>query len=448
MRKKIYCIISIISILCLISCIVLRSTYHNFSANNVKNNIKYLSSKKFEGRLTGSDANNKVTSEIKNLFKDYNLKPLSDDYLEPFTIKTPVYTNGSASIKIQNGDALIKELVPGVDFKEDMLNCKSSSVQITKDDKITIFPKSILVEKDDKKYIFYVTFDEGFPFRSSFIYDCPFEFAVQINTNTFKEILTSIRNGYTVNVYLPYVVEEKTVYNVVGKIEGSNDDLAPLIITAHFDHVGKDSLGNIYYGALDNASGICFLLELAHTYSTLKTPTRDIIFVALNAEEMGLIGSQNFASRYCKELKGASVINFDMIGADNTLITFMNGKNTDNENNELLNNLEAICVDNELGYLASNEDSSDHASFVEYGFNALTICHSDTSNIHTPRDTVDNISVNAISNVQKLTNQYIIDNCYSNFTLLIYSKYTLLFFTISSGALIIFYFIKYKKKES
>lgn len=447
MKKKIYYFFTILSLCCLIFTIYLRSNYYSFNSKNVKNNIEYLSSNKFKGRLTGSDSNNAVAKEIMKEFISYGLEPLDNSYLEKFTVNTPVFTGGECSIKIMDNGNIIKELKPGTDFKEDMLNFKSSSAEITKNDKISIFPKSILIEQGNKKYIFYVTFDKEFPFRSSFIYECPFEFAIEINTDTFNELLSSIRNGYTININLPYEVQKKTTCNVVGKIEGTNDSLSPLIITAHFDHVGVDSLGNVYSGALDNASGSAFLLELAHTFSTLKTPTRDIIFVALTGEEFGLLGSEYFANKYASQFKGATVINYDMVGIDDLPITFIDGKNNINTTSKLLSNLQSICIDNDFQYLTNNQDSSDHASFINNGYSSVTISHSDLSNIHTPRDTAEKISTNALDDIYTLSYEYIFEYAYSDTVYILYSKWTILFFTISTSALIIFYFIHVKKSS-
>lgn len=447
MKKKIYLLFTFISIAILIFSIYLQSTYYSFSSKNVKNNIEYLSSNKLEGRLPGSKSNKEVAMEIKKEFIDYGLKPLDNSYVQEFKVKCPVYTGDNCCLKIMDKESIIKEFKVGTDYKEDMLNFKSSTATITNADKISIFPKAILIEQGDKKYIFYVTFEKNFPFRSSFIYDSSFEFAIQINTDTFNEILNSLRKGYTLNVSLPYKIEEKTVCNIVGKIEGSNDSLKPLIISAHFDHLGKDSLGNIYSGALDNGSGTSLLLELARNYSSLKTPKRDIIFVALNCEEFGLLGSEEFASKYASKYKDSVAINFDMVGIDNLPITFIDGKDNIDKPSELLSVLESMCLDNNFKYEVKNQNSSDHASFINHGFNSVTITHSELANIHTPQDTSEKISTNALDDIYTLINDYIMDYAYSDTTTILYSKLTLTFFTISSASLLIFYFISIRNSK-
>ena len=72
-------------------------------------------------------------------------------------------------------------------------------------------------------------------------------------------------------------------------LKETDKSLSPLIITAHFDHLGTRWLGNKYGGALDNASGTSFILNYKEAFPPYAKPERDIIFVALNAEEFGLL---------------------------------------------------------------------------------------------------------------------------------------------------------------
>ena len=82
--------------------------------------------------------------------------------------------------------------------------------------------------------------------------------------------------------------EIKTINNIVGKIEGKTNNA--IIISAHFDHIGVQD-GKIIKGAIDNASGVSVLLELAETLKNkykIEKPEFDIIFCAFNSEETGL----------------------------------------------------------------------------------------------------------------------------------------------------------------
>ena len=91
--------------------------------------------------------------------------------------------------------------------------------------------------------------------------------------------------------------------NVVGLLEGSDPALKGeyVVISAHLDHVGvgkPDAKGDtIYNGAMDNAVGTASMLEVARAFTGSGTrPKRSVLFVAVTAEEKGLVGSDYFAA--------------------------------------------------------------------------------------------------------------------------------------------------------
>ena len=100
---------------------------------------------------------------------------------------------------------------------------------------------------------------------------------VLITTETYNKMINYLRDGSVISVNIPYEVRETSLNNVVGFIEGKDTSLPPLVLTAHFDHLGVDGYNNLYGGALDNASGTSFLLELLRSYSTYPQPNRSII---------------------------------------------------------------------------------------------------------------------------------------------------------------------------
>ena len=445
MKKLIYIISTFLSITCLIGCIVLRTNHKKFNSQAVLDNIEYLSSSKFKGRQPGTKENQDVANRIAQVYKNCKLKPLSKDYIENFNVISPINNNCNCSITINDGEKIIKSLTLGRDFKEDFINFNCSNIEFTNKDKVQIYQKSIVIVHDNKSYLFYVTFDSNFSFRSSFMDKCDYEFAIQINTLTYNEILDSLRNKYSIKVNLCYKEETVSVSNVIGMINGSDKSLSPLILTAHFDHLGTDSLNTIYGGALDNASGISFLLELAKTYSSIDTPKRDIIFVALNCEEYGFLGSSNFVNKHKDILKGAQVINFDMIGAKDYPLTFMRSENSLNTSSLLEDSLEDICKSKSIKYNIIFKDSSDHVPFAKNYVDSLTISTMDTTNIHTPKDTSDKISTKSIDNVYNLINSKIFDYSYSNSILIIYNDITFYFLIICSILFIILTLKEYTK---
>jgi Zn-dependent M28 family amino/carboxypeptidase len=105
---------------------------------------------------------------------------------------------------------------------------------------------------------------------------------------------------------------------VLAKLEGSDQNLKDesVIYTAHWDHfgVGKPVNGDkIYHGALDNASGVASVLEIARAFTQAQPkPKRSILFLMVTAEEQGLLGSEYYATNPVYPLKKtAAVINID-----------------------------------------------------------------------------------------------------------------------------------------
>ncbi|MFK3891110.1 M28 family peptidase [Sphingomonas sp. NPDC079357] len=89
--------------------------------------------------------------------------------------------------------------------------------------------------------------------------------------------------------------------NVIGMIPGSDPALGKetVVLSAHLDHVGVGTAVNgdtIYNGALDDGVGIASLIEAARRFKTAAAPKRSILFLAVTAEEKGLVGSDYFAN--------------------------------------------------------------------------------------------------------------------------------------------------------
>lgn len=110
--------------------------------------------------------------------------------------------------------------------------------------------------------------------------------------------------------------------NVLGYVEGSDKKDEWLIVTAHYDHLGKR--GNvIYYGADDDGSGTVGVLELAEAFAIAKAagkgPRRNVMFMAVSGEEKGLWGSAWYGDHPAVPLeKTTANLNIDMIGRVDT----------------------------------------------------------------------------------------------------------------------------------
>jgi hypothetical protein len=138
----------------------------------------------------------------------------------------------------------------------------------------------------------------------------------EANTKGFKPYSF----GFNLKGHISTRVERFVSNNVIGMVEGNDPTLKAeaVVFTAHWDHlgVGRAVLGHaIYNGAADNATGCALLLELARAWSAQSPkPKRSAIFLAVTAEEKGLLGSKYYTQNPFIPLgKTALDLNFDMI---------------------------------------------------------------------------------------------------------------------------------------
>ena len=127
-------------------------------------------------------------------------------------------------------------------------------------------------------------------------------------------------------------------HNVIGKLEGDDPKLRDeyIIYTAHWDHLGRhpELQGDqIFNGAIDNASGVASVLQLAAAFTKLNPPTkRSLLFMATTAEEAGLLGAKYYAEHPFYPLeKTLADINIDGInpwGKTHDLEDVTNGNST------------------------------------------------------------------------------------------------------------------------
>ncbi|HEY0413726.1 MAG TPA: M28 family metallopeptidase [Allosphingosinicella sp.] len=117
-----------------------------------------------------------------------------------------------------------------------------------------------------------------------------------------------------------YAVDAKVItsHNVVGRLPGAKRPDETIVYSAHWDHLGvgrPDARGDrIYNGAVDNATGIASLIEIGRAFAHGPRPQRSLVFLAVTAEEKGLLGSEYYASNPLYPLaKTVGVLNMDAL---------------------------------------------------------------------------------------------------------------------------------------
>src|SRR5690606_9549553 len=106
--------------------------------------------------------------------------------------------------------------------------------------------------------------------------------------------------------------------NVLGLLPGSGTPDEVVLYMAHWDHLGThdgESGDAIYNGAVDNATGVAGILEIAEAFRKAPSPPkRSILFVAVTLEESGLLGSQYYVAHPVVPLdRTVAVINLDAL---------------------------------------------------------------------------------------------------------------------------------------
>lgn len=162
------------------------------------------------------------------------------------------------------------------------------------------------------------------------------------------------------NILEPHHVSQ----NSIGQIKGTLYPDSILIISAHYDHLGKMGKDTYFPGANDNASGIAMLLNLAMYFAT-SPPDYTLVFIAFGGEEIGLLGSKYFIENPLFSLDKISfVVNLDILGTGDEGITVVNGTECLSHFNRLKQ------INDSLNYLPEiklrgKAANSDHHWFAE-----------------------------------------------------------------------------------
>jgi Zn-dependent M28 family amino/carboxypeptidase len=114
-------------------------------------------------------------------------------------------------------------------------------------------------------------------------------------------------------------VETTSSENVIGVLPGSQRPNEAIVYTAHWDHFGKDESlqgDQFFNGAIDNATGVAAIIEIAEAFTHQPTPPqRSVVFAAVTLEESGLLGSQYLVAHSPYALDEiAANINIDALG--------------------------------------------------------------------------------------------------------------------------------------
>jgi hypothetical protein len=218
---------------------------------------------------------------------------------------------------------------------------------------------------------------------------------------------------YKANVAMVYdeVVINRQSSNVLALLEGSDKKGEYLLITGHYDHLGKRG-NDIYFGADDDGSGTVGVLEIAEAFvkakAAGKAPRRSILFMAVSGEEKGLWGSQFYTDNPVFPLENTTAnLNIDMIGRldsihiknDTTQYVYLVGDDKLSSElrtvTDLANKFTKLHLDGKYNDPKDPQRiyyRSDHYNFARKGVPILFYFSGLHPDYHRPTDTVDRIN--------------------------------------------------------
>jgi hypothetical protein len=230
------------------------------------------------------------------------------------------------------------------------------------------------------------------------------DFVISLGVANIVYILSDDSNVDQVSV--DYELGSKDFYNIAAVIPGRSKACEAVVFGAHMDHLGVS--GNqgdsIWNGANDNASGTAALLSISKYFSENQWNERTLIFIAFDAEEIGLVGSDAYVEMM-SEYEIVAAINMDMVGntidhSDAYIIAFEESDLGSMIQSGLTGSDFALVSDE--NFMQSFLNRSDHAPFLRDEIPAVTISTYDGFNFehyHLPSDEFDLVDVNTTERI-------------------------------------------------
>lgn len=313
--------------------------------------IQKLASPELKGRGYTENGNILAADYISGEYKRIGLLPFGKSYYQKFNIAINTFPN---EVFVKINDEVLK---PGIDY---LVESSSPSIKgkfnVVKTDRGGIDSKEKFIEliqkagdsfilidnslklSDNKElnksiddFISFLKYNPQIPCKGVIIYTkdkLTWDNSSRLNARPIlvinKEIDLSSFKTVELNIDSKFIDNYET-QNIVGYIKGSVKPDSFIVVTAHYDHLGKMGKDTYFPGANDNASGIAMALDLASHYSK-NQPNYSIVFISLAAEEIGLLGAKEFTENPLFKLaKIKFLVNFDLAGTGEEGIRVVNG---------------------------------------------------------------------------------------------------------------------------
>jgi hypothetical protein len=420
------------------------------TADDLRKHLFIIAGKEMEGRLTASEGQRKAASYIENHFRSLGLLPGNHgNYQLPYPVYQDSLTKASLEVN-EKAFQLDKDFVPNGNNYPSTISCgevvyvgngiTDSSRNDYKD--VNVAGKIVLLTSSQQRsvaaaqrngaaaiLVVQSNFPRATPTLKGAQYVNAFRRNVAPTTYFISEQVaqaivgqdwSAAKSGntksksYFANVLL---ITEKTPIkmestDVVAYMEGTDLKDQYVFVTAHYDHLGKrDTV--IFYGADDDGSGTCAVLEIAEAFAKAKAagkgPRRTMVFMTVSGEEEGLWGSAFYGDHPVFPLEKTTVdLNIDMIGridpkrkqGDSMNYVYIVG---DDKLSSDLHPISVAANDKytklELDYKYNDPNDreriyfrSDHFNFARKGVPIIFYFNGTHNDYHRPTDTPDKIN--------------------------------------------------------
>lgn len=345
-------------------------------------------------RFAGTQGEAAAASYIENEFRSYGL----DVWVENFIVENSYVVEETHLSLVHPAQDLT--CIPVVYSPSDNVLGQLVHLTDSMENENLLRERVVLVARDKLKRdladlppLAILTYEEDMPPRSEIWRNPPKAPMVWISSSDAQRLIELLEQDQVeVELGLTARTEPRTSRNVVARLPGESNEI--IVVNAHHDSM-------LTPGAVDDASGVAIVLEIAHTLST-ENLQRTVLFVTFSGEELGLLGSDNFVDRH-EDNEIMASITFDCIGVgpDDGLRVGLEDSPQYATTKRLDDYVQKIAEN--LGFYAQSEHMhtihgyTDHVSFVEEDIYATWIYWVDPERedilglIHTLGDNLDEI---------------------------------------------------------
>ena len=332
------------------------------SGDNAYEHVEFLTS--IAPRFAGTEAEAIAASYIENEFRSYGL----ETWVEDFTIENS-YIIEENWLRVTLPEQIDLAFVPVV-YSPSAENVVGKLTHVTelpenlerlRERVVLVSSQRLARELSDLPSLAVIFYREGLPAVSEIWPDPPKAPMVWISGSDAQRLIELLeQDEVEVELRLRARIERSTSHNVVAKLLGENEEI--IIVGAHHDSV-------LTPGAVDDASGVAVVLEMARVLSMENLP-RTILFTTFGSEELGLLGSAAFVREHADNKIVAAIV-FDVIapGPENGLRVGLRNS-WEVATTEWLDNYVQGLAENLDFYVQSEQDVggySDYASFTHAG---------------------------------------------------------------------------------